>query len=66
MKVKAHDKKDGKGKHFKIHYGYENPDLFPKDHEWTIWSTGLASTLFMIFWFWHVKRGTEEINREIR
>ena len=64
MKVKVHDKSDGK--HFEIHYGYKNPDMFPKDHEWAIWTTGLASTLFMIFWFWHVKRGTEEINKEIR
>ena len=31
MKVQSQDRKDGKGKHFKIHYGYENPDMFPKD-----------------------------------
>lgn len=60
------DKKDGKGKYFQIQYGYRNPDLFPKNHEWTIWTTALASTFFMIFWFWHVKRGTEEINEKIR
>ena len=65
-KVKAQDKKDGKGKHFKIHFGYENPDLFPEHHEWTILVTGLVSVTFMIYWFYRVKHGNEEINREMR
>ena len=65
-KVKAQDKNDGKGKHFKIHFGYENPDLFPEQHEWTILVTGLVSVTFMIYWFYRVKHGNEEINREMR
>ena len=65
-KIKSQDKKDGKGKHFKIHYGYENPDLFPKDHEWTIWITGLVSVTFMICWFFKIKFGNDEINGEMR
>ena len=65
-KIKSQDKKDGKGKHFQIQYGYENPDLFPKDHEWTIWITGLVSVTFMIYWFFKIKFGNDEINGEMR
>jgi len=65
-KVNIQDKEDGYGKHFKIHYGYENRDMFPKDQEWTILVTGLASILFMIYWFWRIKRGMMEVNGQIR
>ena len=65
-KIKSQDKKDGKGKHFQIHYGYENPDLFPKNHEWIIWITGLVSVTFMIWWFFKIKFGNDEINAEMR